>query len=131
MIKPEILILDEAMNAVDGISEVTIMYLLQDRSRERTTIVISHRQSTLSCCEEGIVLEKGVRYAVSVELVGALDGETMRVTRPSGFTAGDAPPNGLKAIFTVFAPLRRVLSANWFVPVARVGAGGFELQLLT
>ena len=57
--KPEILILDEAINAVDGISEITIMSLLRDRSWDKTTIVISHRQSTLACCEEGIVLEKG------------------------------------------------------------------------
>lgn len=57
--RPQILILDEAMNAVDGISEITIMSLLRDRSWDKTTIVISHRQSTLACCENGIVLEKG------------------------------------------------------------------------
>jgi subfamily B ATP-binding cassette protein MsbA len=57
--KPEILILDEATNAVDGISERAIMSLLRDRSRGIMTIVISHRQSTLACCEDGIVLEDG------------------------------------------------------------------------
>lgn len=57
--KPEILILDEATNAVDGISEIAIMSLLRYRSRDKTTIVISHRQSTLACCEAGIVLENG------------------------------------------------------------------------
>ena len=57
--KPEVLILDEATNAVDGISERAIMSLLRDRSRGIMTIVISHRQSTLACCEDGIVLEEG------------------------------------------------------------------------
>jgi subfamily B ATP-binding cassette protein MsbA len=57
--KPEILILDEATNAVDGISEVAIMSLLRERSHDKTTIVVSHRQSTLACCEAGIVLEGG------------------------------------------------------------------------
>jgi subfamily B ATP-binding cassette protein MsbA len=57
--KPEILTLDEATNAVDGISERAIMSLLRDRSRGAMTIVISHRQSTLDCCQDGIVLEDG------------------------------------------------------------------------
>jgi subfamily B ATP-binding cassette protein MsbA len=57
--KPEILILDEATNAVDGISERAILSLLRGRSRGTMTIVISHRQSTLACCADGIVLEDG------------------------------------------------------------------------
>ncbi|HEY1386770.1 MAG TPA: ABC transporter ATP-binding protein [Dongiaceae bacterium] len=57
--KPEILILDEATNAVDGISERAIMALLRGRSRDAMTLVISHRQSTLECCQDGIVLEDG------------------------------------------------------------------------
>jgi hypothetical protein len=85
------------------------------------------------CRGTGIALEKGVRYEVSVEMVGAFDGDTdtMPVTKPGGFTAGSAPTGRLKAIFTLFAPFRRALSANWFVPVARVGAAGFEQHLLT
>jgi ABC-type multidrug transport system fused ATPase/permease subunit len=57
--KPDILILDEATNAVDGLSEQNIMSILRDRSCYKTAIVISHRQSTLACCEHGIVLEGG------------------------------------------------------------------------
>jgi ATP-binding cassette, subfamily B, bacterial MsbA len=57
--KPDILILDEATNAVDGLSELNIMSILKDRSCYKTAIVISHRQSTLACCEHGIVLEGG------------------------------------------------------------------------
>jgi ATP-binding cassette, subfamily B, bacterial MsbA len=57
--KPEILILDEATSAIDGLSEVNIISILRDRSRYKTVIVISHRQSTLVYCEDGVVLESG------------------------------------------------------------------------
>jgi subfamily B ATP-binding cassette protein MsbA len=56
---PEILILDEATSAIDGLSEINIMSILRDRSRYKTAIVISHRQSTLAYCEDGVVLESG------------------------------------------------------------------------
>jgi ATP-binding cassette, subfamily B, bacterial MsbA len=45
--KPAILILDEATNAVDGMSESTIMRVLHDRSCFQTAVVISHSRSTL------------------------------------------------------------------------------------
>lgn len=57
--KPAILILDEATNAVDGVSESTIMRVLHDRSLIATLLVISHRRSTLDACENGIVIVDG------------------------------------------------------------------------
>jgi ATP-binding cassette, subfamily B, bacterial MsbA len=57
--KPAILILDEATNAVDGMSESTIMRVLHDRSFFQTALVISHRRSTLRACESGIVIVDG------------------------------------------------------------------------
>ena len=57
--KPAILILDEATNAVDGMSESTIMRVLHDRSCFQTAVVISHRRSTLRACEMGIVIVDG------------------------------------------------------------------------
>jgi subfamily B ATP-binding cassette protein MsbA len=57
--KPSILILDEATNAVDGVSERTILRVLHDRSLFRTVLVISHRRSTLGACENGIVIVDG------------------------------------------------------------------------
>ncbi len=56
---PALLILDEATNAVDGISEEVIMDLLREIRRDRTTIVISHRRSTLAACEVGVVMANG------------------------------------------------------------------------
>jgi ATP-binding cassette, subfamily B, bacterial MsbA len=56
---PDLLILDEATNAVDGISEATIIRLLAEHRGFRMAVVISHRQSTLAACEDGIVLVAG------------------------------------------------------------------------
>lgn len=56
---PEILILDEATNAVDGLSEATIFEALRDRAGQRTTIVISHRKSTLAFCDDAVVVQGG------------------------------------------------------------------------
>lgn len=57
--KPGLLILDEATNAVDGISETVIMDLLRKHQSFGSAIVISHRRSTLSACEQGIVIDHG------------------------------------------------------------------------
>ena len=56
---PELLILDEATNAVDGISEAAIMKLIERRAGHKATIVISHRPSTIASCQDGLVLHAG------------------------------------------------------------------------
>lgn len=56
---PDLLILDEATNAVDGISETVIMSLLKRRAGQKTTLVISHRISTIASCQDGVVLDGG------------------------------------------------------------------------
>ena len=57
--RPDLLILDEATNAVDGLSEHTIITLLTEHRRFGTAIVISHRRSTLKACADGIVIDNG------------------------------------------------------------------------
>ena len=44
---PEILIPDEATNALDGLSEAGIVETLKSKAGRRTTIVISHHHSTI------------------------------------------------------------------------------------
>lgn len=56
---PDLLILDEATNAVDGISEAAIMKLIERRAGRKMTIVISHRPSTIAACDDGVVLDAG------------------------------------------------------------------------
>ena len=56
---PEILILDEATNAMDGLSEAAIVETLKSRAGRRTTIVISHHRSTISFCDEVVILHGG------------------------------------------------------------------------
>ena len=57
--RPQLLILDEATNAVDGVSEASILRLLQGSRWFETGLIISHRRSTLAACDYGIVLEHG------------------------------------------------------------------------
>ncbi|MDG4876900.1 ABC transporter ATP-binding protein [Mesorhizobium sp. WSM4935] len=56
---PDILILDEATNAVDGLSEAAIVETLRSRAGRRTTIVISHHHSTISFCDDLVILDHG------------------------------------------------------------------------
>ena len=57
--KPSILILDEATNAVDGISEAAILGLLRQVRGDMTVIVISHRHSTIAQCDHAVSLSNG------------------------------------------------------------------------
>ena len=56
---PPILILDEATSALDSFTEQEIQSALRKVSRNRTTIVIAHRLSTVVDADEIIVLDAG------------------------------------------------------------------------
>ena len=56
---PEILILDEATNAVDQVTENELSNIFQTLSKSITIIVISHRPNTLAFCDDAVVLERG------------------------------------------------------------------------
>ena len=56
---PRILILDEATSALDTRTEQEIQTALRDISRNRTTLVIAHRLSTVVEADEIIVLQDG------------------------------------------------------------------------
>ncbi len=56
---PKILILDDALSAIDADTEDRILRELEQIMKHRTTIVISHRLSTVQQCTSIIVLEDG------------------------------------------------------------------------
>lgn len=56
---PEILILDDALSAVDAETEKRILRKLFETRLNKTTVMISHRVSALSYCDACIVLEDG------------------------------------------------------------------------
>jgi ATP-binding cassette subfamily B protein len=59
MADPKILILDDAFSAVDTYTEEEILSGLKDVMKGRTTILISHRVSTLKNSDRIIVLKDG------------------------------------------------------------------------
>jgi ATP-binding cassette subfamily B multidrug efflux pump len=56
---PKILILDDALSSVDTYTEEQILHELKQLMRNRTSILISHRVSTVKEADEIVVLERG------------------------------------------------------------------------
>ena len=56
---PEILIFDEATNALDNISEAAVQKAIDDISRDHTVIIIAHRLSTIVKSDKIIVMGDG------------------------------------------------------------------------
>lgn len=56
---PQVLIMDEATNALDNITEQTVMDTVIKLKRERTIILITHRLSSVKNCGNIILVEKG------------------------------------------------------------------------
>ena len=57
--KPEILIFDDCLSAVDTQTEEEILNNLKDIMEHKTSIIISHRLSSVKHCDEILVLEDG------------------------------------------------------------------------
>jgi ATP-binding cassette, subfamily B, bacterial PglK len=56
---PEVLVFDEATNALDGLTEDALMQELRALQGARTLIVIAHRLRTVEACDRIVMLERG------------------------------------------------------------------------
>ncbi len=89
---PPILLFDEATSALDSKTEQEIQQSLKEVSRDRTTLIIAHRLSTVVEADEILVLEAGriVERGRHADLL-ALDGTYARMwERQQKSTAGEA-----------------------------------------
>ena len=58
--EPKVLVLDDCLSAVDTQTEESILHGLREYMRGRTSIIISHRISTVKDADEIIVLDDGI-----------------------------------------------------------------------
>ena len=56
---PELLILDDALSAVDAKTEEAILHNLKEIRKEKTTIIAAHRLSSVMHAKEIIVVDQG------------------------------------------------------------------------
>ncbi|MBU5471559.1 ABC transporter ATP-binding protein/permease [Falcatimonas sp. MSJ-15] len=68
---PEVIILDEATSALDSISEKLIQEALDNLTKNRTTIVVAHRLSTIRNADRIAVIDNGkcIEYGTYDELM--------------------------------------------------------------
>jgi ATP-binding cassette subfamily B protein len=82
LLDPRILILDDALSSVDADTEEAILAGLRDFVRRRTTIVVSHRVSTVLSADRIVVLEDGrVAETGGVDELLSRDGPFARLHR--------------------------------------------------
>ena len=59
MVDPRLLILDDALSAVDTYTEEEILTRLRGVMRQRTSLIVSHRVSTVRDADRIFVLDRG------------------------------------------------------------------------
>jgi len=89
-VDPEILVLDDALSAVDAETEERILSALLDERGSRTNIIVSHRVSTLRHADLIVVLEEGgiAQRGSHEELLAGRDGFYAEIARLQELEAG-------------------------------------------
>jgi ATP-binding cassette subfamily B protein len=99
-----ILVLDDALSAVDTETERRILEAMRERHGRRTTLLIAHRLSTLENADRIVVLDAGRVVAMGTpaalrrqpglyQRLWEIQGEVEREAL-AGLDAGDGPPKG-------------------------------------
>lgn len=57
--RPKILILDEATNAIDSISENRILDIFVNSMKNQTILLVAHKLSTIKCADQIVVINNG------------------------------------------------------------------------
>ena len=100
---PEILVLDDALSAVDAETEERILTALLEERRGRTNLIVSHRVSTLRNADLIIVLDRGgiVQRGTHAELLADGDGFYAEIAQlqelEAELSGTAAPPSGTGA----------------------------------
>jgi ABC-type multidrug transport system ATPase subunit len=89
--RPRILILDEATSAIDIHSEKIVQAALDRVSKNRTTIMIAHRLSTVRKADNIVVLKKGrvMQQGTHEELLGDTSGIYWGLAHAQQLSFGD------------------------------------------
>lgn len=83
--------------------------------------------SHVFCTSSGILIEEGARYRATFSLPADWADLGIRVASPEGFSYSSPGLGAVqRAVFFIYVPFRRIWSANWFVPIARIGERGFD-----
>lgn len=57
--EPKVLLLDEATSALDETSQARVQDAIENAKKDRTTIIIAHRMTTIERCDKLFLLEDG------------------------------------------------------------------------
>ncbi len=96
-------------------------------AERRDTWVVAAFPSAELCYSTGIPIERGRTYSVRVDLpAGGWFDKNEPVTTAAGYASGNRA-----LVFIPALPFRRVLTAQWFVPMARIGSKGAEYHTLS
>ena len=97
---PEILVLDDALSAVDAETEEKILQNLLVERKGRTNIIVSHRVSTLRHADRILVLADGklIQYGTHEALIAEKDGFYAEIAGLQELEASSVPSAAMAAI---------------------------------